>query len=1304
MEPQALDPLLTQPVELAKPTEPAKINLNFDNPEIQEMKKAVNFLESQKNSTFHEQFNRGSSTTFHNGSVNSMAMTQDEQYIVTGASDFTVIVWTPQNKGIFARFSGHRGKINSVSICDNASLVASASDDKTVKVWNMRMRKEEPLNNANIHRWQVTSVALSPDGKFYVSSSMEKDIVVFNIQRKAQEHKFMYSGITQVLKISRDSRYFVSADFDSIKIHNVFAKRWEYELKGHKKGIKDLAYSPNSDFLASASEDHSIIIWNLASRLQEFQLNGHSNDVLSVGYSKDGQFIVSGSLDKSVRVWRVETRKQVYRFDFHKDAVTGVIFFNGNLNLISCSADSQIAFYDLSNRSYPRTIESHKNAVNSIFITKDEKTLISASGNIYTSRGGDIVFMGTDDWCELARIPLSLTCIALSPDELLLAAGLEEKIIILYDVASKTEKLKLDGYTSELNSLSFSPDCQYLAGASGYINYHRKGELIVWSIARSSIEWKVDTGHSGYICSVQFLPDSVHVAAAVFSNIAVWNVLNKALVFTLNNENVIIHALAVSPDGDTIVSGDRNQVVKFWSLKHRRLDFSYSNSRYAVSGLKFSPDSQYLVSVSFDGSICLWNFIEKRLEFKFESNTKSVYGIEFDRQMKRIFTGGEDNLISVWEHRNGRPCTSLFGQNLDTWQIKFSPDYEPLLMNKNDINETKDPKGAIAKGKLLLLDGDLDPLSLFEDWFYNFSSVFNFLNSVTYDQYDFIESESWKLLIGNLKYTPLHFAAFKGKTKKIMELIETSQIYFRADKLGRSPIYYSIMAKHQGITDALLEYLIDMAQSTAFQNFYPIFYAVRNDLSNIILNSSPALCSFLSNCIYTKEDVPFFGVPLRHVQFIGSINPSNVDFVSDEQTNQEPLKFQTSLFELPATIGSEKSKALLSSFLKCTNRDLYSMPMIRNFIRFRWDSIRFWIYSYTFLLWLNLVLLTILIDQNSSKSLGSTKGIISLCAFIVVNAFLFVWEIFQLINSGLDYFRDAWNIIDLFRVIFTITWVILQKFDNGSEIFNLLQWFVVVFNLSRGVTGFRAFDTTRYYVGLIITSIKNISSFLFIFIFTVLSFGLLNISSQNISVDFYSLWGVSFSVGMGDFASMDHTSLNLIYFTYMIAIFFNVILMLNMIISILGDSFDEFQLFSVYYDNQEMTQTVLEIEEIFSTFKQIETKQYLHICINAYQTGATEWQGKVLEVQIFMKRKFDSLFEQATKNSDEMNEKMNQVMKCLEEVKANNGGITGNMDNIQSKLEQDNKALQAKVDTLENCIRDMTAKLEAVISKVQPSE
>jgi hypothetical protein len=42
--------------------------------------------------------------------------------------------------------------------------------------------------------------------------------------------------------------------------------------------------------------------------------------------------------------------------------------------------------------------------------------------------------------------------------------------------------------------------------------------------------------------------------------------------------------------------------------------------------------------------------------------------------------------------------------------------------------------------------------------------------------------------------------------------------------------------------------------------------------------------------------------------------------------------------------------------------------------------------------------------------------------------------------------------------------------------------------------------------------------------------------------------------------------------------------MLNLIISILGDSFDEFQVLKVYYDKKEMCEVILEIEQIVSLF------------------------------------------------------------------------------------------------------------------------
>jgi uncharacterized protein (DUF2062 family) len=74
------------------------------------------------------------------------------------------------------------------------------------------------------------------------------------------------------------------------------------------------------------------------------------------------------------------------------------------------------------------------------------------------------------------------------------------------------------------------------------------------------------------------------------------------------------------------------------------------------------------------------------------------------------------------------------------------------------------------------------------------------------------------------------------------------------------------------------------------------------------------------------------------------------------------------------------------------------------------------------------------------------------------------------------------------------------------------------------------------------------------------------------AVNLKSLWINSFGLAFGDTAGFLMEEFNLQYFTFLIAIILNVILMLNMIISILGDSFDKFQIMKVFHNYKQMTE------------------------------------------------------------------------------------------------------------------------------------
>ena len=79
-------------------------------------------------------------------------------------------------------------------------------------------------------------------------------------------------------------------------------------LKGHRKAVVSVAFSPDGKRIVSGSGDHTIRLWSTETGEElEPPLEGHQNYVWSVGFSPDGKRLVSGSFDKTIRLWDAET-------------------------------------------------------------------------------------------------------------------------------------------------------------------------------------------------------------------------------------------------------------------------------------------------------------------------------------------------------------------------------------------------------------------------------------------------------------------------------------------------------------------------------------------------------------------------------------------------------------------------------------------------------------------------------------------------------------------------------------------------------------------------------------------------------------------------------------------------------------------------------------------------------------------------------------------------------------------------------------------------------------------------------------
>ena len=168
-----------------------------------------------------------------------------------------------------------------------------------------------------------------------------------------------------------------------------------------------------------------------------------------------------------------------------------------------------------------------------------------------------------------------------SPDggRLAVAGGIG---IWLCDTTTHQEIALLTGHTSNIDSISFSPDGHTLASGS----------------------WE-EGSTSSPVSSVSFSPDGRTLASGSQDEIYLWDSVTGQHKRTFSGHTSEVSSVSFSPDGRTLASGGY-QEIHLWDAvtgQHKRTLEEHTGWVRSVS---FSPDGRTLASGSDDGTVLLW--------------------------------------------------------------------------------------------------------------------------------------------------------------------------------------------------------------------------------------------------------------------------------------------------------------------------------------------------------------------------------------------------------------------------------------------------------------------------------------------------------------------------------------------------------------------------------------------------------------------------------------------------------------------------------------------------------------------------
>ncbi|KAK4484072.1 hypothetical protein RD792_011291 [Penstemon davidsonii] len=117
-------------------------------------------------------------------------------------------------------------------------------------------------------------------------------------------------------------------------------------LKGHTERATDVAFSPISHQLATASADRTARLWNLEGTvLRTFK--GHLDRLARIAYHPSGKYLGTASFDKTWRLWDVESGEELLLQEGHSRSVYGIAFHHDGSLAASCGLDSLARVWDL---------------------------------------------------------------------------------------------------------------------------------------------------------------------------------------------------------------------------------------------------------------------------------------------------------------------------------------------------------------------------------------------------------------------------------------------------------------------------------------------------------------------------------------------------------------------------------------------------------------------------------------------------------------------------------------------------------------------------------------------------------------------------------------------------------------------------------------------------------------------------------------------------------------------------------------------------------------------------------------------
>ena len=598
----------------------------------------------------------------HEHEVRAVAFSPDGTTIASGSGDGTVILWDVAARESMETLEGHRSGVNAVSFAD-PSLLASGSSDGTVNLWDLGTRAATTLGR---HAGGVHSVALAPNRVTMVSGASDGTVLLWDVSDWIRPRPFsveIISGdgqqgvpgaaLAQPLVVEVRDQYGdllpgASVTFRVTAGEGKLSDRYEVEhtttdpsgrasmtlsLGPHSslntvgvslKGRELATFTAEGVITSVAELEGDYRSWHLPQgATRRLGKGSMAEDDRAVALSADGRCV---ALASGVGVWLYE------------------VATSRPLALLRSAGPVQAVAFSL-------------HGVLAAGLTTGEIELWDVETGERTG------LLRHVDWGWV-------TSVAFSTDGVTLASSAGDEVN-LWDVASGQRLASLEGHTSTVSSVAFSPDGTYLVSGSS------DGEIKLWAVATGEEVVTLESSHP--MTSLVFSPDGTTVASSGHSRtVRLWDVATQTQTASLVAPAYAALSVSFSaPDGDILAVGYEDGTVTLWDVATQEELATLEEHDGAVHSVSFSADGATLVSGARGGEVRLRDMETGNVAVL--TGFKSLSAMALSPNGALLASGSQDGSVVLRDLRT-RVETPLGGQRPGISALAISSDGEALAM------------------------------------------------------------------------------------------------------------------------------------------------------------------------------------------------------------------------------------------------------------------------------------------------------------------------------------------------------------------------------------------------------------------------------------------------------------------------------------------------------------------------------------------------------------------------------------------------------------------------------------------------